>query len=152
MKRPTLTIIILLIHFSLFPQSLQISQNGRFIEKENGSPFLWIGDTAWELFHKLSRQEADECLTKRKKQGFTLIQAVVLAENDGFRTPNSYGATPLVNLNPENPNESYFEHVGYIVDIANDLGLVIGMLPTWGDKVFSLHPGVDPIVFNIKKA
>lgn len=152
MKRTILTAITLLIHVSLFSQSLKVSQNGRFIEKENGSPFLWIGDTAWELFHKLNREEADEYLTKRKKQGFTLIQAVVLAENDGLRTPNSYGATPLVDLNPENPNESYFEHVDYIVNKANDLGLVVGMLPTWGDKVFSLHPGTGPVVFNDKNA
>ena len=30
------------------------------------------------------------------------------------------------------PNEPYFEHVDYVVERAESLGLVIGMLPTWG--------------------
>jgi len=152
MKSITLIALILLMHVDVYSQSLKVSQNGRFLENKNGTPFLWIGDTAWELFHKLDREEANEYLAKRKKQGFTLIQAVVLAENDGLRTPNSYGVTPLINMNPEKPNESYFEHVDYIVKKANDLSMVVGMLPTWGDKVFSLHPGTGPIVFNIENA
>jgi len=146
------TVITLMMFFSGCSQNLKISENKRFIENENGKPFLWIGDTAWELFHKLNREESTDYLTTRAKQGFTLIQAVVLAENDGLKKPNSYGETPLINLDPKKPNEAYFKHVDFVVDKANDLGLVVGMLPTWGDKVFSLHSGAGPVVFNAKNA
>jgi Protein of unknown function (DUF4038) len=30
---------------------LKVSPNGRFLVKEDGSPFFYLGDTAWELFH-----------------------------------------------------------------------------------------------------
>ena len=59
---------------------------------------------------------------------------LTLAENDGLRTPNPYGEVPLIDLNPEKPNEKYFEHVDYIVTKANELGLYVAILPTWGDK------------------
>jgi hypothetical protein len=65
MKKQILIIICIFIVTSLFSQSLQVSENGRFIEKENGKAFLWIGDTAWELFHKLDRKESTHYLTTR---------------------------------------------------------------------------------------
>ncbi len=61
-----------------------------------------------------------------------MIQAVVLAERDGLDDPNQYGDLPLVDKDPTQPDEAYFEHVDYIVEKANMFGLVIGMLPTWG--------------------
>jgi hypothetical protein len=133
-------------------QSLQVSENGRYFTKPDGSAFLWIGDTAWELFHKLNREEAKEYLANRKRKGFTIIQAVVLAENDGLRTPNPYGEVPFIDLDPTKSNEKYFEHVDFIVNEAEKLGLFIGMLPTWGDKIYSKHPGAGPIVFNKENA
>lgn len=152
MKLSTI-IAFLILYVSLgYSQELKISKNGRYIEQSNGLPFLWLGDTAWELFHKLNREEATEYLKKRAEQGFTVIQAVVLAENDGLRVPNAYGEVPLIDLNPSKPNEKYFQHVDFIVNKAQELGLVIGMLPTWGDKVYNLNPGAGPIVFNKENA
>ncbi len=147
-----LTIATLMIFISGCSQNLKISENGRFIEKDNGKPFLWIGDTAWELFHKLDREESTDYLTTRAEQGFTLIQAVVLAENDGLKKTNSFGEVPFIDLDPTKPNEAYFKHVDFIVDKANELGMVVGILPTWGDKVFSMHPADGPIVFNKQNA
>ena len=102
---------------------------------EDGSPFFYLGDTAWELFHRLKREEADLYLTNRAAKGFTVIQAVVLAEFDGLKTPNAYDQLPFENLNPAKPNDAYFQHVDYIVNKAAELGLFVGVLPTWGDKV-----------------
>jgi Protein of unknown function (DUF4038) len=43
----------------------------------NGKPFLWIGDTQWELFHQLTVADAKKLLWERKRQGFTVIQSMV---------------------------------------------------------------------------
>lgn len=133
------------------PERLMVSEDGRRLVYEDGTPFFWLGDTAWELFHRLDREEADFYLEDRARKGFTVIQAVVLAELDGLRTPGPYGATPLVDADPTRPNEAYFEHVDYIVNRADSLGLFIGMLPTWGDK-FNLKWGVGPEVFTPENA
>ncbi len=114
---------------------LKVSSNGRYLVYSDGRPFFYLGDTAWELFHRLNRGEADLYLENRARKGFTVIQAVVLAELDGLKTPNAYGALPFVNMDTSKPNEAYFKHVDYIVKKAGSLGLYIGMLPSWGDKV-----------------
>jgi len=111
---------------------LRISANGRYLEYRDGTPFFWLGDTAWELFHRLSREEADLYLENRAKKGFTVIQAVALSELEGESRPNAYGEFPLINKDPARPNEAYFKHVDYIIEKAASLGLQIGILPTWG--------------------
>jgi len=114
---------------------LRICENRRFIVHDDGRPFLYLGDTAWELFHRLSREEADLYLQDRADKGFTVIQAVVLAELAGLTEPNACGDLPLVDMDLAQPNDAYFRHVDTIVESARAKGLYIGMLPTWGDKV-----------------
>lgn len=111
---------------------LQVTGNGRYLQFEDGTPFFYLGDTAWELFHRLSREEADFYLENRARKGFTVIQAVVLAEIDGLDDPNPYGDLPLLDKDPARPNDAYFRHVDYIVGKAASLGMFAGMLPTWG--------------------
>lgn len=117
---------------------LKVSENARFLVYEDGTPFFWLGDTAWELFHRLNREEADRYLENRAANGYTVIQAVALAEINGHSDPNPYGHLPLIDQDParpavqDGPNNDYWDQVDYIVDKANALGLYIGFLPTWG--------------------
>ena len=92
---------------------------GRYLVTERGEPFFYLGDTAWELFHRLTREEADLYLKDRAAKGFTVIQAVALAELDGLNTPNAYGDMPLHRNDPTQPNEAYFRHVDWVIDRAN---------------------------------
>jgi hypothetical protein len=130
---------------------LTVSDNKRFLVHEDGTPFFYLGDTAWELFHRCDRGEADLYLRNRAAKGFTVIQAVVLAEENGLHDANSLGEIPLLDDDPTRPNEKYFEHVDYIVQRAAELGLVIGMLPTWGDK-WNKKWGAGPEVFTPENA
>lgn len=149
MKKHLLWFFCLLIFLNQsHGQRLQVSSNGRFLVTEDGAPFFWLADTAWELFHRCDREEADQYLNKRAEQGFNVIQAVALAELDGLNTPNPYGDKPLINNDPTQPNDAYFEHVDYIIQQADKLGLYIALLPTWGDKVNMKSWGVGPEVFT----
>ncbi len=145
------TLFFLLISFHSIAQTFSVSENKRYLLKEN-KPFLWVGDTAWELFHALDRDSTTYYLSKRATQGFTVIQAVALAELDGLNSPNAYGDKPLVNNDPTKPNEAYFKHVDFVIDKAAELGLNIGLLPTWGDKIFKDRWGKGPEIFNIENA
>ena len=130
---------------------LKVSDNKRYLVTADGKPFFYLGDTAWELFHRLNREQAEAYLKDRSARGFTVIQAVALAELDGLRTPNPYGHTPLANDDPTKPNDKYFEHVDWVVAKANELGLYVGLLPTWGDK-WNKKWGVGPEVFTPENA
>jgi hypothetical protein len=114
---------------------LRVSENGRYLVHADGSPFFWLGDTAWELFHALDRAKVDGYLADRANKRFTVIQAVILAELNGLTVPNANGDLPLHDLDPRRPNEAYFQHVDYVVDRAEALGLYMGLLPTWGSWV-----------------
>jgi hypothetical protein len=132
------------------PPRIKVSENRRFLVYENGQPFFYLGDTAWELFHRLKREEASRYLENRARKGFTVIQAVAIAELDGHTDPNAYGHLPLVELDPSRPDvkkgpaNDYWDHVDYVVGKANALGVYVGFLPTWGrywhDKVKDGQP------------
>ncbi len=130
---------------------LAVSDNRRFLVDDAGRPFFWLGDTAWELFHRLTRAEAERYLATRQQQRFTVILAVALAEFDGLRVPNANGDLPLHDADPARPNERYFAFVDEVLALAEQHGLYVGLLPTWGDKVTPLW-GAGPAIFDAASA
>jgi hypothetical protein len=131
--------------------NLKVSENKHFLEFDDGTPFFYLGDTGWELFHRLNKEDTEKYLENRRSKGFTVIQAVVLAELDGLNTPNAEGNKPLINNNPLTPNEKYFEHVDWVIKKVAEKGIFIGLLPTWGDK-WNRKWGTGPQVFNPQNA
>ena len=102
---------------------LKVSPNHRFLVKQDGSPFFYLGDTAWELFHRLNREDTAIYLEDRAKKGFTVIEAVALAEFGGLVEPNAQGHLPLADNDPAKPQEDYFADVDWVVEKAASLGL-----------------------------
>jgi hypothetical protein len=127
---------------------IRVSQNKRFFQNPDGSPFFWMADTAWELFHRTTKEEAIYYLETRAKQGFNVVQAVALAELDGLNTPNSNGDKPFHALDPFQFNEDYWKYVDEIIDLAGEKGIHIALLPTWGDKLYKNSWGSGPEIFN----
>ncbi|MFI5387250.1 MAG: glycoside hydrolase family 140 protein [Fimbriimonadales bacterium] len=111
---------------------LSVSQNGRYLRSRDGTPFFYLADTAWTLFKRLDRSDVDVYLTNRADKGFTVIQAYVLR---GLDVPNLDGHHPLVGRDPTKLNEGFFQNVDHIVNRANDLGLVMGLVTTMGEHV-----------------
>lgn len=118
---------------------LKISQDQRYLVTEDNQPFFWLGDTAWEMVHRLNKEEVLLYLEDRKAKGFNVIQTVLLAELDGLDTPNAYGHKPLIDHDPTQPNGEYFQLVDEIIQLAGKLGIYIALLPTWGTS--SIRPG-----------
>lgn len=111
---------------------LRVAANHRYLEYTDGKPFFYLGDTAWTLFSRLNRADSARYLANRAAKGFTVIQAVVLAPENGVTTPDADGDRPLVDRDPAQPNEAYFRHVDDVVRQAAADGLVMGLLPAWG--------------------
>ena len=144
-------------------RKLQVSENHRFLVEENGKPFLYLADTAWELFHRLDRKDAAEYLRTRAGQGYTVVQAVALAELEGLTDTNAYGKLPLIDKDPRKPavtaganpakasQYDYWDHVDYIIEEANRQGIYVGLLPTWGRWVVK-SPQKDESIFTAASA
>lgn len=152
-----LLLLLLLLLAPRFPAdsapapNLKVSKDGHSLETTDGKPFFYLADTAWELFHRPSKHEAGLYLDHRATNGFSVIQAVVLAELDGLQEINFYGDRPLQDLDPEQPNEAYFNHVDELIAEANRRGLVMAVLPTWGDK-WNNRWGLGPEIFTPENA
>jgi hypothetical protein len=158
-KIKTITILIVLTCFAFHEaksrtsalKQLQTAPSGHYLTNSSGHPFFWLGDTAWELFHRLKMDEINTYFENRQSKGFNVIQACILAEMNGLKTPNRYGDVPFIDLNPAKPNEKYFQFVDSVVQLALTKKLYMGLLPAWGDKV-TLFWGTGPVVFNPENA
>jgi outer membrane protein assembly factor BamB len=130
---------------------LKVSANGRYFVDQASRPFFYLGDTCWLLFQRINHQEVDEYLKDRAGKGFTVIQAYVIRGLDR-RHPDGnislLGEPPFIDRDPTKPNEAYFKNVDYIINRANELGLVMGLV-----TVKSWHVNKHPEkVFDEKNA
>jgi hypothetical protein len=107
---------------------LRVSSNGRYLVRPDGSPFYWLGDTAWNIFGRLTREDMNLYLSTRKNQGFTVIQMVVLKPSS--KGKNIYGVNAF-NGNVGSPNPAYFDHVDYAINEATKQGLYVALWPIW---------------------
>jgi len=147
MKARIITGLIFLLPFIINAQTIRVSDDGHRLIKKDGSAFFYMADTGWEMFHRLNKEETELYLKDRKAKGFNVIQAVILAELEGLKTPNAEGEIPLIDNDPAKPNEAYFKHVDWVFKKAEELGIYIAALPTWGDK-WNLQWGVGPVIFD----
>src|SRR3954470_19095821 len=97
---------------------VRVHSGGHLLQTEGGRPFFWLGDTAWELIHHTTREEASYYLQTRSLQGFTVIQTVVLSEFNGVNEASALGLKPLIDNDPRKPNPRYFDRVVEVVDEA----------------------------------
>jgi len=118
------------------------------LQYADGTPFFWIGDTAWELLNRLTTQEAIAYLDDRVAKGFNVIQITGLSTESVHRK-NRYGEAPMPGNDPLNLNEKYLQHLDTIIQLALERQLVVGLVATWGDKVVRVPGyGTDPVIFN----
>jgi len=107
------------------PARLLVSTNHRFLQRADGSPFFWLGDTAWLLFSRLDRSDTRRYLDDRQARGFTVIQIMVLHAADDRATN---GTPALINAEPgqavghagNDPSDpvayDYWDHVDWVVE------------------------------------
>jgi hypothetical protein len=137
MKKPSVGVMLALLGISWCAaqesgnrmQYLRVSDNGRFLMREDGTPFFWMGDTAWKLT-TCSKETIDRYVQDCAENGFSVIQVVVQGCDD-----NS-GTKEFLNRNPTTPNEQWFaDRVDYVVGKAQEAGIYVALLPTWGGTV-----------------
>ena len=108
----------------------------------DGTPFFWLGDTAWLLFHKLTDEEIDVYLENRAMKGYTVIQAT-LSHFDDFATCDGQPAFVDNDLSRPAAASGFWNRVERAVQKAASLGLVMGLLPCWGSFASSGRLNAD---------
>lgn len=123
---------------------LRVSADGRSFQQADGAPFFWLGDTAWLMPQKLTRDEIGTYFANRAAKGFNVVQlCVVQFLND--KTID--GRTALVGqditkLNvtpgsdPADPAQyDYWDHVDYIIATAAAHDCYVAIASVWSHMV-----------------
>ncbi|MCP4783002.1 MAG: DUF4038 domain-containing protein [Fuerstiella sp.] len=115
---------------------LRISENKRYFEHADGTPFLWMGDTWWKCLSKrLCFDEFKELTDDRAKKGFSLAQIVCGPYPDEeFYTDwwDNEGGKPYLNREFTKINLEYFKYTDQRFDYLIQSGIVPAIVGAWG--------------------
>ena len=133
---------------------LRISDNGRYFVKADGTPFIWLADTAWTVPARLKWDDVQHYMKTRRDQGFTVLQMVVLDPEYNEDMRNPCGIPALNNGDILDPNEAYFSYVDWVLDQAEAYGFYVLLLPVWGELVvgWDWSGGTHPVYVNDENA
>ena len=154
-------------------EPLRVRAGGRVLETDQGRPVFVLGDTAWSLVARLTREEIDAYLRHRRRQRFNAVTFVLFSPHTPALVAsqqNAYGDPPFHDSdgNPdpgrpattagaratESTEYDYWDHVDFTIARCRRLGLYAIVLPTWGSGVTGGYSGERPeeIVFDAPKA
>lgn len=109
--------------------ALKVSGNRRYLAHADGTPFLWMGDTGWNVSLKSTKKEWCDYVDKRTSQGFSVIQI----------SPRGAGSdtNETIPFRQDGTNDPLFwKNIEDKIAYANDKGLMVfmvGLRPTWRD-------------------
>lgn len=110
---------------------LKLSPDQRHLLDQNNRPFLVNGDTPWSLFTGLTKAEAETYLEDRRQRGFNSI-IINLAEPYPPGPANRDGQLPFLKAGDfSTPNDAYFQHVDYVLNLARSKGFLVLITPAY---------------------
>lgn len=111
-------------------RELHVSKNGKYL-LQGDKPFFWLGDTAWLMLQKLSEEEMRTYLRNRAEKGYNVIQTVLVHTLPGVSESGCSLAPGMKNVT----DKAYWDFVDRALDMAEEMGLYLGLLPSWGSLV-----------------
>jgi hypothetical protein len=119
-------------------------------QRQDGSPFWFMGDTAWALFtdneqERHDRRTAISYVDTRAAQGFNVVHSMLMSEA-GW--PNA-GGPPFDDIAAERIHPGYWQEIDRRLAHVNGRGVVAGLALAWGDKrrvepyAWSRLPGLE---------
>ncbi len=116
---------------------LQVSEEGRYLKHENGTPFFWLGETGWLLPQRTDRDEVSFYLNACKNAGYNVVQVQTLNDVPSINQYGQYSMTDGYNFKNIDKKGiyGYWDHMDYIIKTAERNGIYIGMVPIWGTPV-----------------
>ena len=115
---------------------LKIGDHRRGFVHYDGTPFFWLGDTAWSMSSGITTEEWKEYLSFRRAQGFNVVQVNSLPQHDSsvsdYRKPFRVGRR---GWDVARPNVEYFRYLDQLVAMTTGAGLFTAMVVLWFDYV-----------------
>jgi hypothetical protein len=109
---------------------LRVSANRRFLEHADGTPFLWLADTAWSGPLRSTAKDWAHYLRERVRQAFSVVQWVAtqyLAAPDG----DLDGQLPYTGHTQIAVNPAFYQRLDRRLDALNQAGLLGAPVLLW---------------------
>jgi len=117
----------------------RVSADHRYLCQADGTPFLWIGDTAWAGAGFAKDADWAGYLRDRVAKRFTVIQ-VGTAQDWGGPT-DALGNPPFLNNDVNQPNPAFWRGYEQRIQAANDAGMVVMLVGLMEPR--TRYPSVD---------
>jgi hypothetical protein len=122
---------------------LKLSENGRYLVDQRGTPFLVVGDTPWSLIVQLDEPEMERYLKDRRDKGFNSIIVNLIEHKFSTSPPRIRSGLAPFNEPGDfsTPNSEYFDFAHKAVEKAGEYGIVVWLAPAYlgyggGDEGF----------------
>lgn len=135
-----------------------ISKNHRHFVHQDGTPFFWLGESAWCAVQQSDEIEWKEYLGKRSTQGYTVVQFNTLLNWEGT-VPYRREPFPWVGGKPDlNAYDAdYFNYLDFVIDANAEAGMLSAPVVLWfnyipGSKPGWYEPPYDWVTFSEEQA
>jgi hypothetical protein len=118
------------------------SQGEYHLRHTDGTPFLWIGCTAWNGLLKSTDEEWNTYLKHRAQHHYSVIQCVATQWRGADM--NSHLQVAFTGQEPIQINPAFFQHLDQKINKINQYGLVVALVLLWAlpyGEGRSLSPG-----------
>jgi hypothetical protein len=122
---------------------IRISRDGRYLTHEDGTPFFWLADTAWNGALHSTPEDWNTYIRERKRQRFTAVQWVTTqwrAAPTGDREGQlAFTGQDRIAINPR-----FYQRLDQRVDALNQAGLLSAPVLLWaigGGSQPQVNPG-----------
>jgi hypothetical protein len=115
---------------------LKVSDNKRYFEHADGTPFLWLGDTWWKsLCKRMTWDGFQELTADRKAKGFNVVQIVCGPYPDEKMMEERWeneGGLPYETKDFSIVNPKYFDYADRRIKHLVEAGIVPVIVGGWG--------------------
>ncbi len=104
----------------------RVSSNNRYLTYDDGTPFLWSGDTAWAAPMNAKFEDWKVYVADRLQKRFSILQLSCAEDWQG--SLDWQGDPPLLRDNPMEINPSFGRQYEQKIEFANQQGLAVAIV------------------------
>ncbi len=134
---------------------LRVADNQRYLTYDDGTPFFYLADTAWEITWKSTYDEVRVYVADRKEKGFTAVQLVPMSHLHFWPSGvhNRHGEPFFLDNDFSRLNPRYFAYMDTLIQAINAHGMVAVIVPVWA-RMTEVHEALNNhrFAFNTDEA
>ncbi|MBM3957484.1 MAG: DUF4038 domain-containing protein, partial [Gemmatimonadetes bacterium] len=115
---------------------LRVSESGRYLQHDDGTPFLWVGDTSWLAYVRAVQPEWERYVDDRVAKGFTVLVVSCTCSGGPSDQTDAEGNSPFIGDGATRWNPAFWSNFDKKVGYANDRGAVVVVTGVaWGERM-----------------